>query len=426
MIKGKIENIAFRGNGILRNNKLVIFIPYSAPQDEVTIEVISHKKNYSMGKIVQFHKKSLYRAVPRCKYYETCGGCQLQHLNYATQLLAKQRFVQDSFQRILKLSIDSLPIMPAPLEWGYRKHIQLTLRSQGKGFQAGYIQTNNTSLLQISKCPIFHFSDSKIFKYIHNLVSELSNKGIKKGTLRIFKNTNQKYIFAFTFFPQLPINRKKIIERFLKNTNQVSAIYVRTKETKEEYGLGKPKIELNGLKFIYSPFGFLQNHLLQAEQMYRDIISHINSPSSKVLDLYCGIGVTTLLLAKKGIPVLGIESNKHSIELAKENAELNSLTLPKFICSTVEDSLTPAIKNLKPNYLLVNPPRGGLSSKVLEILLKAKIEHLIYVSCDPAILARDLIPLLKAGYTLEKCQLYDMFPQTYHVETVLLLKLIKP
>lgn len=365
MIKGKIENIAFGGNGILRNNKLVVFVPYSAPQDEVTIEVVTKKRRSTpLGKSCSFTKKSPYRTVPRCEYYGKCGGCQLQHLDYVTQLLAKKRFVKDAFQRILKLEMDSLPITPTPLEWGYRKHIQLTLRSQGKGFQAGYIQTNNTSLLQIAKCPIFHLYDGEIFKLIHNLVSELSNKGIQKGVLRIFQNEDQKYIFAFTFHPKLPINRKKVIERFLKNTKQVSAIYVRTSETKEQYGLAKPKIELDGLSFIYSPFGFLQNHLLQAAQMYRDIVSHIDSTSSKVLDLYCGIGMTTLLLAKKGIPVIGIESDEHSIELAKENAELNSLTLPEFLHSTVEESLIPAMKRLKPNYILLNPRQEvGLVTK---------------------------------------------------------------
>ncbi|MCK4934761.1 MAG: class I SAM-dependent RNA methyltransferase, partial [Simkaniaceae bacterium] len=343
MIKGKIENIAFGGSGIFRSNKLVIFVPFSAPEDEVTVAITSRKKNYSIGKILHLHEKSPYRESPKCPHYETCGGCQLQHLHYQAQLTSKQQFVKDALKSIICLDLP--PIIPTSLKWGYRKHITVNLRKSGKGFIAGFIQLDNTSLLQIQACHIFPHEGTTIFKLIELFASKLSCQGIPKGSMRILCNQNKTYSFALTFPKYPPVNRKKVIEHFLRENKLVSSVHIRSENETESYGTSSHQMQINNLNFSYSPFGFLQNHLKQAEKMYYDIAEEIELLGSRVLDLYSGIGITSILLAKKNLEVIGIESDSYAVEMAKKNAAENAEPQIKFIHSSVEKSLSPTIKS---------------------------------------------------------------------------------
>lgn len=402
---GEIEHLAFGGNGVLRSNGLVLFVPFSAPQDQLEVQVKKQKKNFAIAEIVTILKQGPSRIKPNCPYFSKCGGCQLQHLNYEEQLKAKQRFVEEAIQRQAKIPTHVKKIIPSPHQWGYRKHIRLNLQLVKDGFEAGYI---GNGFIPIKECLLFEDKTSNFFTKLKELLLQLSNKGIQEGSLRIFKIPNG-YLLSFSFFPYLPLNRTEVFNRF------PFPVIMQSPRQKEEFGTVKCYFKMLNLELFYSPFSFLQNNLAQSENLYKTILSLTSE--TDILDLYCGIGITSLLFAEKGAKVIGIESNKTAIDLARKNAKNNHLLNIQFIAGEIENLALPYA-----SCILVNPPRTGLSKIVLQKIIDLNPKEIIYISCMPSTLARDLVGFTSAGYTLSFAQPFDMFPQTTHVETIVKLE----
>ncbi len=443
MQNGKIESVAFGGDGVLKQDGLVVFIPFTAPQDRVAIEIHSKKKNFARGKLLKIYENSPSRVSPRCPYFGTCGGCQLQHLNESAQIDAKRAFVLDALARIGKIKIDHLEFTPAKQLWHYRRHIRLNLRPQNRGFAAGYIGHDPAQFVPIKQCPIF-LSDlrnpapsgagqpssvlfsgveetppfkEEFFKSLQDFVAELQNNGIKDASVRLIKN-DQKLLLAFQFFPKLP-NNHFIAEKFLFDCQ---GILMHSPEEIKEWGQTDCLVELFGLKAKFSPFGFVQNHPEQNENLYRAVLDALPSEAGTILDLYCGIGLTSLLFARKGWRAIGVEAHPETVALAKENASLNGLMGVEFHEGKSEDIGIELLKKEKPDAVLCNPPRTGLDPSIVQALLEARTTSIFYISCMPSTLARDLQKLEDGGYKIQKIHAFDMFPQTTHVETFVQLK----
>lgn len=416
MITGRIESIAFGGEGILRHDGLVVFVPFTAPGDIVEVEVVSKKKNFAHGKLLRLISNSPQRTHPHCPYFGTCGGCTLQHLNYSAQIDAKRTFILDALQRIGKLKISDVNVLPATTEWHYRRHIRLTLKKHGNGFQAGYIGHNPSEFVPVSKCPIFIPMEESLLGTLETLLLSLENTGIEEGTVRLIKAPENKYIFAFQFSPTLPPPIKQL-------PHNVQGIIMQSPSKQTALGNIECTIQVLGLDIRFSPYGFVQNHPEQSEHLYRAILNAIDTPK-KILDLYCGIGITSLLFAQKQIPVIGVESHAETVDLARENALLNNITGAEFHRGKAETLGVEILKKEKPDVVLCNPPRTGLDPKLLDALIQEKPACILYVSCMPATLARDLQKLVQAGYAIETVQGFDMFPQTTHVETLAVCKQI--
>ena len=206
MIKGKIETIAFGGEGILRAEGLVVFVPFTAPGDVATVEVLSKKKNFAHETPLPSKTASSQRTDPKCPYFGTCGGCQLQHLNYPSQIAAKQTFIRDALKRIGKIEINDIHVIPATKQWHYRRHIRLKLKKEAEGFIAGYTGCDNVSFIPVSQCPIFLPSQDPLFISLQPLLTSLSSEGIEEASLRIIKTDHDKFLLAFSFTPALPKN----------------------------------------------------------------------------------------------------------------------------------------------------------------------------------------------------------------------------
>ena len=377
----RIEKIIFGGNGLTRIDGCVTFVPFSAPGDEVILKVTQKKKHYQTASINTLIKKGPERVHPKCPHYETCGGCHLQHLSYKGQLETKQNFIQEA------LRIQNIPITPSPKEWNYRSHIRLNLAKESSGFKMGYIGWDNRSLIQPIICPLF-LEKLSFFSMLKKALLTLPNKGIKSASLRIFKRGEKIYL-AFSTFPNLP---KTLIKfPFTEGTAYKAP--------------GKEKI-LG--RFPFSPYGFMQSNALVIKKIYQTLIDWTGIKPKKILDLYCGIGMTSICLAKKGHQVIGVETNRALLPPSNE---------VKFFCSKVETALPKLLKTFIPDLIIVNPPRTGLS-KNIPYLLQA--ETVLYLSCMPSTLARD-IERLNSRYTLERVEAFDMFPQTTHVETLVQL-----
>jgi 23S rRNA (uracil1939-C5)-methyltransferase len=418
MIKGKIESIAFGGEGILRHEGLVIFVPFTAPNDEVEVDILTKKKNFATGKLIRIHQQGPSRIKPQCPHFETCGGCHLQHLNDSSQLEVKRTFILDALTRIGKISVPYFQIIPAEKQWHYRRHIRLNLRKEEKGFKAGYLGYEPTQFVSIDQCPIF-LPEKHCFSSLSSFLKSLSNEGIERGTVRLIKNEHEKIILAFDFSPCLPQNHH-IVETVLKN-DHFSGVVMHSSREKKQWGEIKCNVELFGFKAQFSPFGFLQNHPEQSEKLYMAILNALPKIKGKILDLYCGIGLTSLLFASAGWQSIGVESHPETIALAKENALVNNLMSAQFYEGKSESIGIDLLKKERPDVVLCNPPRSGLSPLLIGSFIEEKPQLILYVSCMPSTLARDLQKLVQGGYRIAQIQAFEMFPQTTHVETLVTL-----
>jgi 23S rRNA (uracil1939-C5)-methyltransferase len=415
-IQGVVESIAFGGEGVLRHDRHVIFIPFSAPQDHLTIAITEEKKRFARGVIAHIDRKSPLRTTPHCPHFGICGGCQFQHLAYAAQLETKRTFIQDALLRIGKLNLTVPPIIPSPSEWGYRQHIRLQLRPKNDGFEAGYIGNDNHSFVPISQCPIFH--DSSLLP-LQRLVHSLSSEEIERGSVRLIKSDCDTLILAFDFFPNLPHNHIQCNQPSFP----YSGMLFRSPQETISYGNTTCSLEMLGLQMRFSPYGFVQNHLEQSTKLYSAILDAVSSSCRQVLDLYCGIGATSLLIAQRGTHVIGIESHAETIKLAQENSEINQIPSVRFLKGKAEIEGVQLLKKLLPDVVLCNPPRTGLDPLLTRAFLEHRPATLLYVSCMPATLARDLRLLVEGGgYCIASIQGFDLFPQTTHVETLVVLK----
>jgi 23S rRNA (uracil1939-C5)-methyltransferase len=410
-----IEDIAFGGEGVARQEGLAVFIPFTLPQEKVQATIIQKKSKFARASLEQILEKSPDRIEPLCPYFSRCGGCQLQHATYAKQLEIKRKFVSDSLARIGKISFPVPPVHPSCKPFSYRRHISLNLKPVEGSWRLCFTSFD-LKPLAISQCVLFH-------KPLDSLLSQMQTiaSGIPFASrVKLFK-AQEKYICAF--FCEEPIPQELLSP--LLSIDSIQGLIVQTPEKTLEWGDCHLTFSCQGLLFSYSPFSFVQNHPEQSEAII-SLILELSQESQKVLDLYCGIGVSTLALAKKGKDVIGVEVNEHAILLAKQNAEQNNLPSALFFCEPAE-RCQKHIESFQPDMVLVNPPKTGLDLKVLQELSSKHIEKIIYVSCHPATLARDAALLLKMHYDLVLVQSFDMFPQTTHVETVIMRKrLINP
>lgn len=423
LITGDVIGLAFGGYGIIRHQGFVVFVPFTLPGETVTCRIVSKKKSFANAELVQILNKSPQRVVPKCPYFGTCGGCQLQHVDDEAQLGFKRQCVEDAFKRIGHLPITAIPsVVPASEKWAYRRHVTLSLvpNDQG-GFAAGYVALNNQTVINIQQCPIFVKSEETIIQNIQSLVCRMECASENGGRVAILKHMNGKFILHFSF-DRLPKNVEIICQNGLKEFNNIIGISIAAKKKKLHLGITHSSCLIDGLNVKFSPTVFMQVHPEQSANIYRYICALSSQlQSGKVLDLYCGIGITSLMLAKQGNAVIGIEGNPESIEMAKQNAQNNGFPNVKFICADVKKVIDDQLRSLSPDLVLINPPRTGMDPDVTKILLNRRPKAIIYTSCMPATLARDLQQLGKE-YRNDCCQAFDMFPQTTHVETVVLLK----
>lgn len=421
LISGEIESLAFGGKGILRHKGKVIFIPYTAPHDRLTCRITQQHKSFSEAKIAAIESPSPQRIEPPCPYFGMCGGCQLQHIDYKGQLEYKQKSVSDALQRIGKLDLQVEPVVPAEMRWAYRRHIALTVKPENGRFRIGYIADDHATFLPVTQCPIFLDPPHPLFQQVQALAHDLEAAAHNSGKLMIFKQ-NERF-FLHWHFKKLPSNALRIMEKALADFPEWSGCCLSTPEGRHH--LGHPDLELtiDGLSIQFSPRAFLQNHPEQSMNIYKMVQSEaIKAKAQKTLDLYCGIGILSLLLARQGIAVTGVEQNGEAIKTAQENCARNQIACASFVKGDVKETAQILLKSLQPDFIIANPPREGMDPKAVEALLAHPAEKMAYISCMPSTLARDL-KLLCRKYRMERCQPFDMFPQTGHVETVAILSL---
>ena len=384
----KIIKMDNQGRGITYYNNKIVFVNNALLDEDVDINIMLDKKKYSVASVTKYNMTSKSRIEPKCKYYGICGGCQLEHISYTDELDYKTKYLNDIFKN-LGVKIDKIV---TDKDYNYRDKITMKVNKN-----IGFNKLNSNNIISIDECII---------------ADKLINDKIKY--LKIIDTTNIKEIIIKSFDNKsmLVLNGDQNID-ITNISKYFDAIYINN-----ILASGKRIItNIDNIKYYIAPNGFFQVNMNITNKMYRYIKNIcINKKAKRVLDLYCGCGSISLFIADSVKYVYGIELNEESIKDANDNKTLNNITNVYFKCDTTDN-----IDDINSfDTIIVDPPRSGLSKKVIQKLLSRNIKNIIYVSCDPITLKRDLLSL-KDKYVFESITTFDMFPNTYHVENVVTL-----
>ena len=450
----EVTDISHEGHGIGHAGGLTVFVPNTVPGDQVMVRIEVLKSRYAVARLIKRHKPSPDRIEPGCIYAADCGGCTLQTLAYGAQLNLKQRQVREALTRIGKITnIDNTmrPILGMADPWHYRSKVQLPVSGTSQEPKIGVYAPNSHDVVDARICkvqpPVCDNIRSVVRDYIRTSHIEPYCEQDHTGLLR---HLVIRLGFATgDVMVGLVLNGTDITSRDLLIQNLVDAIgahedpalpplhltccflnrntqkgnTIQTADNEIVYGQGWIDEKILNLTYRISPQAFFQVNPRQTEKLFEQVIEMANLQGNEnVLDLYCGTGSISLQLAKKARKVLGIEIVEAALREARDNARLNDLSNADFLAGQAEKLLPQLAENgWNPDLIVLDPPRKGCERAVIDSIVTMQTKRIVYVSCNPATLARDAAILQEAGYRIQAVQPVDLFPWTNHVETVVLI-----
>lgn len=410
------------GEGVGSLDGFTFFVEGALPGEQVEAVVTEVRKNYGRARAIEFLVKSPHRVSPPCPVFGRCGGCQIMHLAYPQQLETKKQRVVDALERIGKFKVDVLPCVASPTPFSYRNKIQLPYQNGHLGLYA----FNTHDLIEIDKCYIHCPLGEKAFEAVKKALKRFPTPNLRHVLIKTAVHTEQVLVVLVTSrgtdvakLAEAIQSSMPEIKGIVQNFNDEEGNVVLGRRYETVLGEGSIVDAICGLTFKVSPASFFQVNPGQAENLYRKAVEVCNFTGEEVvLDGYCGVGTLSLLMAQKANKVIGVEAVPEAIADADENSRLNGVTNVQFTCALAEEFIGTLSKI---DVAVINPPRKGCEASFLQKLAHLKPKRIVYISCDPATLARDLQLLL--GYRIETVQPFDMFPQTVHVETLVSLSL---
>jgi len=417
-----IDSMAFKGYGVARIHGKVVFVPYTVAGDKAWVEIAEEKKNYSTGRLIELIEPSPRRVNPPCPYFGSCGGCQWQHINDTAQVELKKEILRNLLRRLAGLKeIPSIEVFPSPKPYDYRIRIQLKVKEKAMG----YYREGSHQIVDINHCPISHPLVNRIIRKLReeSVVFQLT----KEIDISVSQEEGEGILLFHPHPHPHPHNRQigPFVKRLLQSEPIFRGIAVAGKRKLTLFGdpleLTIPSYQERNLKLRISPGSFSQVNPGQNQRLIQIVLQFSEATKEdRILDLYAGVGNLTLPLAMRAKEVLGIEENRTAVDDAQFNAERNGIQHCYFIQGRVEDVLSNWEREA-PHLIVLDPPRAGCKT-ILDQVVRLNPRKIIYVSCEPATFARDLRLFSEKGYFLERLSLIDMFPQTYHMEVVGLLK----
>ena len=433
-----IVDIGQGGVGIGKYEGFTVFVEGGLIQDKVKVRINKSKKNYAVGDIVEIIEKSPFRVDRMCSDdLKDCGGCQIQELDYNKQLELKTNEVKQVISRIGKLEnveIHETIGMQSPCR--YRNKAQFPIQNINGSTAIGFYKKKSHDVIPTDMCVIQHDINDKIIKIIKTYIQaynvSIYNETTHTGVLRhlvtkVGFTTNEVMVVLVANGTNLPhlnelasVLKENILgfKTLVLNVNKAKTNVILGKENKVIYGNGKINDYIGDLVFEISPLSFFQVNPVQTEVLYNKALEYAElKENDTVFDIYCGIGSISLFLAQKATKVYGIEIVEDAIKDAKINAKLNNLNNVEFYVGKAEEVVPKMYSEEKTaNVVVVDPPRKGCDEKVLDTIVSMKPDRVVYVSCNPSTLARDLAYLDERGYKCVEIQPVDMFPHTMHVE----------
>lgn len=431
-----ITDVTNEGNGVGRYEGMAVFVPLTAVGDKALVKAIKVKKSYAIGKLIKIINPSEYRIDNDCEAFKSCGGCVFRHISYEAECCLKENKVYEAVKRIGGVDLKPSPIISADNIKGYRNKAQYPVSAEGK---AGFFAFHSHRIIPCTDCSLQPTIFSEILKVTEDWIkennisiySEESHSGLLRHIyLRIAEANNQIMFTAVINGDELPFKDKLIdklklvcgdsLKSVQLNINKEDTNVILGKKCKVIYGEPYITDVLCGVSVRLSPLSFYQVNRSMAEKLYKKAAEYAEPQNKNILDLYCGAGTIGLSMARSAKSIIGVEIIPQAIEDAKFNASENGIENAQFLCSDAAKAAEELAKRyIKPDVVIVDPPRKGCSSELIETITdKFCPERVVYVSCDPATLARDIKLFCEKGYNLMEYTPVDLFPRTAHVECV--------
>lgn len=436
----KITGYTSEGGGVGKHDGQAIFVENTAVGDEILCHIIKAKKTYAIGKAVKIINPAGCRTEPLCDTFKTCGGCSFAHITYEEELKLKFQKVVDAFQRIGGLSPEFKPIIPSPQTSRYRNKAQYPVRRENGILSIGFYAKKSHRVIDGGNCLLQPKEFTKIIEIFRNWIDEnnitVYNESINIGLVRhIYLRkafaTGEIMVCTVINGTELPhsdslVEKLKSVNGFktlVVNINRKATNVVLGDICNAVYGNGYITDILCGVKIKLSPLSFYQVNRNGAEMLYKKAAEYVAPADEEdILDLYCGTGTIGLSMAKNVKSVTGVEIIPEAIEDAKINSEINGIKNTRFICGDASKAAQILRdEGINPQTVILDPPRKGCTEELLQTVAEIAPPKIVYVSCDPATLARDCKRLHSLGYAVKEATPVDMFPRTAHVETVCLL-----
>jgi 23S rRNA (uracil1939-C5)-methyltransferase len=440
-----ITDLNHDGKGVGKHEGFTCFVTGALPQEKVEVSITRVRKSYAEAELLAIIDPSPARVQPPCPYYNSCGGCSLQHFAYDEQLKWKQQRVYESLRRIAGIETEVRPLFGMTDPWHHRNKARIHLQGfrYGMGKQrieAGFYEARSHRIIEVENCLIQHPLNEKMINTVRRV--------LKKSALAMKDNG-----LSFPLVDAVTIRASSVENSCLvmlegKNSGfgirtelaEIAFLIDREAEIpsagilwRQTGSISKGNLLLSGKEYVIekvasyyyrlSPVSFFQVNPLQAQRLYETALAMISNQHIRTAyDIYCGTGSFTLFLSSTAQKVIGVDSSASAIDDAVMNARLNNIDNIEFIKARAEEIGDLLQQGEKPKMVCLNPPRSGCSPRLLELVSSANPEQIVYISCNPATLARDLKLLTGKGFAVRSVQPVDMFPQTTHVETVVLIE----
>ena len=438
-ISGTVDTLAFGGSGIIRHNLglgfsrhengqglevhngVVVFVPDVIPGESVLVEVTEVRARYAKGRVVAIERPSPHRCTPLCPYNGHCGGCQLQHIDPKCHPEIKRQWLFEALHGLISPQMP-IDIVPAQKMWAWRRKITLHARHDGRSWLCGYVGRDNVSLVPVRWCPIFCTeSERDLLPSILSVLDVIP--GTRGATIDLALCRLPDNTIALLLKGSLHLSKTTQNEmiRYIDSVPNICSLSLRFPHLHYDQGAAEFTFSALHATWAFSCEAFIQNHPAQGERLWTDVITSVEKggPHQTIFDLYSGIGVTAISLALRSHHVTAVELSSAAVAAAKTSAHALRARL-RIIESSVEQFLASA-KGCEDCWI-VNPPRQGLSKEVVAKMVEKRPKRIIYVSCSPPTLARDLRCLIQAGRHVVSAQAYDLFPQTSNLETIAIIE----
>lgn len=403
----KIDGMTDDGRGVGRAEGLAVFVPYTLIGERVRVIIETLKKSYAEAKLLSIETPSPHRLKSECPYFYECGGCAFWHTDYEFELEIKQRCVEDCMQRIGRTDCEVLPIIGCDADRGYRNKASYKIA----GGEVGFFAEKTHRLVRVCDCLLQTDEANKIAQCVENFCKGENVSG------SIFVRTLGRKAVAGIDIEGGIENDAELLDKLKSLDINLTGVLLGGKEV---FGSGKLTDKIGNLEYEVSANSFYQVNRFQTKVLYDKVLEFANlSGTETVWDLYCGTGTIGIYLASGAKRIVGIETLPSAVADAKENARRCGVRNADYYCGTAEN-VAPKLR-VKPNVVILDPPRRGCDKKLIETVARSGAERVVYVSCKPSTLARDIKVFADFGFKPVKIQPVDMFPRTHHVETVALM-----
>ncbi|NLO37900.1 MAG: 23S rRNA (uracil(1939)-C(5))-methyltransferase RlmD [Ruminiclostridium sp.] len=438
----EITGMTHEGLGVGKKDGLAVFVQGAIDGELVRIKVIKIAKNYAVARVENWLRKSPHRQEPFCLAYKRCGGCSLQHMTYEKQLEFKHRVVKDNLERIGGFKdIQVNPVIGMEIPMYYRNKAQYPVGMGERGVIAGFYARRSHEIITSDNCGIQDTKSEAIRNAIIKKVKEFGispyDENTGKGLLRhiitrVAHSTGDIMVVLVVTSEKIP-HLDQLVKHILERNPQVKSIVLNINSRRDNVILGDKVITVYGedtlidtlgpFQFHISPLSFYQVNLVQTAVLYEKAVEYAALTGNEtVYDLYCGIGTISLFLARQAKQVIGVEVVEEGVQAARKNAKLNRIDNTEFHAGLAEEVVPRLyLVGKKADVVVVDPPRKGCDLALLETMVRMQPERIVYVSCNPSTLARDLKVLCGYEYSITAVQPVDMFPWTEHVEAIILM-----